>query len=177
MVVLCFPCQVYSWAMAPRWQGNYSYMKRPAETEYQLSTCVCHLENHRRSERKSAARWFVWKKSLGDFDILVFMCAGTKKNQHTGSNVGVLLSKPDTPNRFACQWAHTFVTDICRSTKICCPNMMLCRQIDDLSFSDDPIRNLKIGTRDMGQQLKALTALLKVPSSNPSNHLVAHNHQ
>ena len=31
--------------------------------------------------------WFVLKKSLGEFDILVFMCAGTEKNQHTGSNI------------------------------------------------------------------------------------------
>jgi hypothetical protein len=28
----------------------------------------------------------------------------------------------------------------------------------------------------MTQQLRALTALLKVTSSNPSNHTVAHNH-
>jgi hypothetical protein len=29
---------------------------------------------------------------------------------------------------------------------------------------------------EMAQQLRALTALLKVLSSNPSNHMVAHNH-
>jgi hypothetical protein len=28
----------------------------------------------------------------------------------------------------------------------------------------------------MAQWLRVLTALLKVPSSNPSNHMVAHNH-
>jgi hypothetical protein len=28
----------------------------------------------------------------------------------------------------------------------------------------------------MAQRLRALTALLKVMSSNPSNHMVAHNH-
>jgi hypothetical protein len=28
----------------------------------------------------------------------------------------------------------------------------------------------------MAQRLRALTALLKVLSSNPSNHMVAHNH-
>ena len=28
----------------------------------------------------------------------------------------------------------------------------------------------------MAQRLRALTALLKVPSSIPSNHMVAHNH-
>jgi hypothetical protein len=29
---------------------------------------------------------------------------------------------------------------------------------------------------EMAQQLRALTALPKVPSSNPSNHMVAQNH-
>jgi hypothetical protein len=29
---------------------------------------------------------------------------------------------------------------------------------------------------EMAQQVRALTALLKVLSSNPSNHMVAHNH-
>ena len=29
---------------------------------------------------------------------------------------------------------------------------------------------------EMAQWLRALTALLKVLSSNPSNHMVAHNH-
>ena len=32
------------------------------------------------------------------------------------------------------------------------------------------------GAGEMAQQLRALTALLKVLSSNPSNHMVAHNH-
>jgi hypothetical protein len=32
------------------------------------------------------------------------------------------------------------------------------------------------GAGEMAQQLRALTALLKVPSSNPGNHMVAHNH-
>jgi hypothetical protein len=32
------------------------------------------------------------------------------------------------------------------------------------------------GTGEMAQWLRALTALLKVLSSNPSNHMVAHNH-
>jgi hypothetical protein len=32
------------------------------------------------------------------------------------------------------------------------------------------------GIGEMAQQLRALTALLKVMSSNPSNHMVAHNH-
>jgi hypothetical protein len=29
---------------------------------------------------------------------------------------------------------------------------------------------------EMAQQVRALTAFLKVLSSNPSNHMVAHNH-
>jgi hypothetical protein len=33
-----------------------------------------------------------------------------------------------------------------------------------------------MGAGEMAQWLRALTALLKVLSSNPSNHLVAHNH-
>jgi hypothetical protein len=32
------------------------------------------------------------------------------------------------------------------------------------------------GAREMAQRLRALTALPKVLSSNPSNHMVAHNH-
>jgi hypothetical protein len=32
------------------------------------------------------------------------------------------------------------------------------------------------GTEEMAQQLRALTALLKVLSSNPTNHMVAHKH-
>jgi hypothetical protein len=33
-----------------------------------------------------------------------------------------------------------------------------------------------IGVGEMAQWLKALTALLKVLSSNQTNHMVAHNH-
>jgi hypothetical protein len=33
-----------------------------------------------------------------------------------------------------------------------------------------------MGDGEMAQQVRALTALLKVLSSNPSNHMVAHNH-
>jgi hypothetical protein len=32
------------------------------------------------------------------------------------------------------------------------------------------------GAGEMAQQVRALTALLKVLNSNPSNHMVAHNH-
>jgi hypothetical protein len=35
---------------------------------------------------------------------------------------------------------------------------------------------IHIRTEEMVQQLKAMTALPKVMSSNPSNHIVAHNH-
>jgi hypothetical protein len=37
-------------------------------------------------------------------------------------------------------------------------------------------RSLGGGAGEMAQWLRALTALLKVLSSNPSNHMVAHNH-
>jgi hypothetical protein len=32
------------------------------------------------------------------------------------------------------------------------------------------------GAGEMAQQLRALTAFMKVLNSNPSNHMVAHNH-
>jgi hypothetical protein len=35
---------------------------------------------------------------------------------------------------------------------------------------------LRHGAGEMAQRLRALTALLKVLSSNSSNHMVAHNH-
>ena len=38
------------------------------------------------------------------------------------------------------------------------------------------VKNVKAGAGEMAQQLRALTALPKVLSSNPSNHMVAHNH-
>jgi DMSO reductase anchor subunit len=38
------------------------------------------------------------------------------------------------------------------------------------------IKNLLLGAGEMAQRLRALTALPKVPSSIPSNHIVAHNH-
>ena len=37
-------------------------------------------------------------------------------------------------------------------------------------------KNHSAGAGEMAQWLKAPTALLKVLSSNPSNHMVAHNH-
>ena len=38
------------------------------------------------------------------------------------------------------------------------------------------INNWILGAGEMAQWLRAPTALPKVPSSNPSNHMVAHNH-
>jgi hypothetical protein len=38
------------------------------------------------------------------------------------------------------------------------------------------IKKLSILAGDMAQRLRALTALPEVLSSNPSNHMVAHNH-
>jgi hypothetical protein len=35
---------------------------------------------------------------------------------------------------------------------------------------------MKSGAGEMAQQVRALTALSEVLSSNPSNHMVAHNH-
>ena len=40
--------------------------------------------------------------------------------------------------------AHLFGANLCRSTKMYCLVVMLYRQIDDLSLSDDPIRIPKI---------------------------------
>jgi len=41
-------------------------------------------------------------------------------------------------------------------------------------FAD--LRSSLIGLREMAQWLRALTALPEVLSSNPSNHMAAHNH-
>jgi hypothetical protein len=38
------------------------------------------------------------------------------------------------------------------------------------------IKTFAAGAGEMAQRLRALTALLKVLSSNPRNHMVAHNH-
>jgi hypothetical protein len=38
------------------------------------------------------------------------------------------------------------------------------------------IKLINLGADEMDQQVRALTALPKVLSSNPSNHMVAHNH-
>jgi hypothetical protein len=40
----------------------------------------------------------------------------------------------------------------------------------------EKISNACLGAGEMAQQLRALIALPKVLSSNPSNHMVAHNH-
>jgi hypothetical protein len=46
-----------------------------------------------------------------------------------------------------------------------------------LSFVEGPLKIVGFRAGEMAQQLRALTALPKVLSSNPSNHKVAHNHQ
>jgi hypothetical protein len=47
-----------------------------------------------------------------------------------------------------------------------------------LDYISTYVCNMKIQDRagEMAQRLRALTALPKVLSSNPSNHMVAHNH-
>jgi hypothetical protein len=37
-------------------------------------------------------------------------------------------------------------------------------------------KTIIFGAGEMAQRVRALTALLKVLNSNPSNHMVAHNH-
>ena len=37
-------------------------------------------------------------------------------------------------------------------------------------------KNINKGAGEMAQRLRALTVLLKILSSNPSNHMVVHNH-
>jgi len=51
--------------------------------------------------------------------------------------------------------------------------------MDAVSLGEDSyIRQIKVitGAGEMAQWLRALTALPEVLSSNPSNHMVAHNH-
>ena len=38
------------------------------------------------------------------------------------------------------------------------------------------LRSLEVGAGEMAQRLRALTALPQILSSNPSNHMVTHNH-
>jgi hypothetical protein len=45
-----------------------------------------------------------------------------------------------------------------------------------LLYLENCVKNLWRGAGEIAQWLRALTALLKVLSSNPSNHMVAHNH-
>jgi hypothetical protein len=44
------------------------------------------------------------------------------------------------------------------------------------AFSQLSFKNQNSGAGEMAQKLRALTALPKVLSSIPSNHMVAHNH-
>jgi hypothetical protein len=43
-------------------------------------------------------------------------------------------------------------------------------------FCDILVKNVAAGAGEMAQRVRELTALLKVLSSNLSNHMVAHNH-
>jgi hypothetical protein len=43
-------------------------------------------------------------------------------------------------------------------------------------ISNKKLKKKKDRAGEMAQQVRALTALPKVLSSNPSNHMVAHNH-
>jgi hypothetical protein len=48
--------------------------------------------------------------------------------------------------------------------------------IQNYPIIKDLFKNYEIRAGEMAQQLRALTALLEVMSSNPRNHMVAHNH-
>jgi hypothetical protein len=56
----------------------------------------------------------------------------------------------------------------------------ICMEITEIMRAFSRVKNyikmLRIGTGEMAQWVRALTALTKVLSSNPSNHMVAHNH-
>jgi hypothetical protein len=45
-----------------------------------------------------------------------------------------------------------------------------------LTYNNKIFKKKKSRAGDMAQQLRALTALPKVLGSNPSNHMVGHNH-
>jgi hypothetical protein len=45
-----------------------------------------------------------------------------------------------------------------------------------LALKISPVKSLDKGAGEMAQGLRAPTVLPKVLSSNPSNHMVAHNH-
>jgi hypothetical protein len=47
---------------------------------------------------------------------------------------------------------------------------------EELTLLTACVRKPHDGAGEMAQRVRALTALLKVLSSNPSNHMVAHNH-
>jgi hypothetical protein len=74
-----------------------------------------------------------------------------------------------------------------RSKPVCDPVLRRQRQADLCEFKDRLVYRMSSRTdkatqenlsraREMAQRLRALTALPKVLSSNPSNHMVAHNH-
>jgi hypothetical protein len=50
------------------------------------------------------------------------------------------------------------------------------KNILTIAFKYDLLKRYMVGAGEMAQQVRAPTALPKVLSSNPSNHMVAHNH-
>jgi hypothetical protein len=56
--------------------------------------------------------------------------------------------------------------------------MMINRNLNAILFllSHLELRVRILGAGEMAQQVRTLTSLPKVLSSNPSNHMVAHNH-
>jgi hypothetical protein len=54
------------------------------------------------------------------------------------------------------------------------PSIYLCDP--DVPQLENEYRKYGSGAREMAQQLRALTVLLKILNSSPSHHMVAHNH-
>jgi hypothetical protein len=62
-----------------------------------------------------------------------------------------------------------------QSSCLILPSGRLLHELTGAAFTCFIIKDNK-QAGEMAQWLRALTALLKIPSSNPSNHMVAHNH-
>jgi hypothetical protein len=69
---------------------------------------------------------------------------------------------------------------ICRLSLECLvslkPNLFIVRKFSCFLSMDPDYKEHNLGAGEMTQWLRGLTALPKVLSSNPSNHMVAHNH-
>jgi hypothetical protein len=46
----------------------------------------------------------------------------------------------------------------------------------NIGARETTVKSVLSGAGEMSQGVRAMTALLKILSSNPSNHMVAHNH-